>query len=665
MIIAAVACAVALLVTAPSEVRAAGTLTPVGSPHQPIQIADHHVEVVINNGFARTEVVQTFRNPGDAELEAIYAFPLPKSASLAEMTILTGERRLEGEVIPRDEAQKVYEEERDQGNDSGLASKEGYDRFEFRVSRVPARGEVTIRFAYYQPLVIDTGVGRYHYPLEEGGTEDAAAASFWLRRDQVEGEISLRVTLKSTWPVEEVRVPGFESEAAIAKQGDGAYEVELVRAKARLDKDFVLYYRLADDLPGRVELIPYRADPKKPGTFMMVVTPGVDLQPLARGSDYVFVLDVSGSMEGKIATLAQGVVNALGELDPKDRFRIVTFNDRARELTRGWVPATPENVKRHADEVTRLRADGSTNLFDGLSLGLDELDDDRATSVMLVTDAVTNTGEVDPRRFRKLMEQYDVRVFGFLLGNSANWPLMRLVCDTSGGFYAPVSNADDVLGQIMLAKSKVTHEALHDVDLTVKGVKVSETTDVPAKIYRGQQLVIFGRYQKGGKARVALRTSQTGADKTYETEFEFPKLDKDNPELERLWALDRVEKLEFMNRTGDRNATETSKAIRDLGVAYQIVTDETSMVVLDDGAFEKRSIERKNRERIAVEQQARDARADQPATSYRVDEQQPMFGRGRAPRLGGGGGGALGFDDALLALLALCGLGFLRRRKRG
>jgi Ca-activated chloride channel family protein len=262
------------------------------------------------------------------------------------------------------------------------------------------------------------------------------------------------------------------------------------------------------------------------------------------------------------------------------------------------------------------------------------------------------------------MEQYDVRVFGFLLGNSANWPLMRLVCDTSGGFYAPVSNADDVLGQIMLAKSKVTHEALHDVDLSVKGVGISETTDVPSKVYRGQQLVVFGRYQKAGKARVTLSTRQTGEDRTYETEFEFPKLAKEHPELERLWALDRVEKLEFMNRIGDRDADETSKAIRDLGVTYQIVTDETSMVVLADGALEKHGIERKNRERIEVEQQARDARADQPAVSYRVDEQRPMFGRGRAPRLGSGGG-ALGFDDALLALLALAGVGFLRRRKRG
>lgn len=661
---AALTCAVALVLASPGSALAAGTLTPAGSPHQPIQIVDHHVEVVINNGFARTEVIQTFRNTNAEDLEAIYAFPLPKAASLAEMTILAGERKLEGEVVPRDEAQRVYEEERDQGGDSGLASKEGYERFEFRVSRIPAGGEVTIRFAYYQPLVVDTGVVRYHYPLEEGGTEDVAAASFWLRRDRVEGEISVRATVKSAWPIEEVRVPGFEGAAQVAEQGPGTYEVELNRASARLDRDFVLYYRLADDLPGRVELVPYRADPEQPGTFMMVLTPGIDLQPLARGADYAFVLDVSGSMEGKLATLASGVVTALGKLDPQDRFRIVTFDDRARELTRGWVTATPENVKRHAAEVSGLRTGGSTNLYDGLTVGLKGLDDDRATSLILVTDAVTNTGEVDPRRFRELMERYDVRVFGFLMGNSANWPLMKLVCDTTGGFYAPVSNADDVLGQIMLARSKLTHEALHDVELKIKGVKVSQTTEVPQKIYRGQQLVIFGRYHGGGTAQIALRTRQTGADKTYKTEFEFPELDKRNPELERLWALDRVERLEFLRGTGDLDEREATQGIRDLGLTYQIVTDETSMVVLADEVFDRRGIERRNRERIEVEQQAREARVDQPPESYRVDERRPLFGGGRAPRLGGGGG-ALGADDALLALLALGGWGLLRRRKRG
>ena len=98
---------------------ASGTLTPIGAPQSPIQIRDHHVDIVINNGFARTEVTQTFFNPNAKDLEALYAFPVPKSASLSEMTIWAGEKEIHGEVLPKQQAQQVYEEEKAAGNDTG------------------------------------------------------------------------------------------------------------------------------------------------------------------------------------------------------------------------------------------------------------------------------------------------------------------------------------------------------------------------------------------------------------------------------------------------------------------------------------------------------------------------------------------------------------------
>jgi Ca-activated chloride channel family protein len=86
---------------------AAGTLTPVGATHQPLRTTGHRVEVAIDNGFSRTTVHQTFFNPTDQDLEAIFRLPLPKSASLSEMTIYVGEREIHGEVLPADEAEKL------------------------------------------------------------------------------------------------------------------------------------------------------------------------------------------------------------------------------------------------------------------------------------------------------------------------------------------------------------------------------------------------------------------------------------------------------------------------------------------------------------------------------------------------------------------------------
>ena len=168
---------------AASVSHAAGILTPIGSTHQPTQIRDHHVNVVINNGFAMTEVHQTFYNPNSQDLEAIYSFTLPKSASLSEVTIYIGEREINGEVLEKQKAQQIYEDEKSCGNEAGLAEKNEFYTFDFKVHPVAANDETKIRFLYYQPLGIDTGVGRYLYPLEDGGTDDAAM-SFWTTNDR-------------------------------------------------------------------------------------------------------------------------------------------------------------------------------------------------------------------------------------------------------------------------------------------------------------------------------------------------------------------------------------------------------------------------------------------------------------------------------------------------
>ena len=645
-----------------SEARASGTLKPKGSPELPIQIQEHHVAVSILDGFARTEVSQTFSNPNAKDLEAIYSFPIPKSASLAEMTIQAGETRLEGEVVKKDEAQKAYEEERDSGSDAGLARQDTYKTFEFLVARVPANGEASFRFVYYQPLELDTGVGRYVYPLEDGGTDELARA-FWEKEETVHRAFSFHLELSSSWPVADARMPGIEAAASLRKVDAGHWTADVdSEGGAKLDRDIVFYYRLEDDLPGRVELIPYRASADGPGTFMLVLTPGVDLAPLSNGADYEFVLDVSGSMEGKLQTLVDGVVRVLGSLQPKDRFRVVAFASTAWEVV-PWTTATPPDVARALKKVKSMQIRGGTNLYEGIKLGLTKLDADRATSLVLVTDAVANEGEVDPRKFHDLLKASDIRVFGFLLGNSANWPLMRTIADASGGFYAPVSNADDIVGQLLLAKQKITHEAMHDAKLTLGGVRTHDVSAMRAKVYHGQQLVLFGRYSEPGTLDIRLDARITGQDQVYQTTAELPAIATEHPELERLWALDKIEAIQLQTDLGQVSANESRDAIADLGVAYQIVTDHTSMLVLRDDAFERRGIDRKNRDRTAREHEAQAQRAAAPVVSHRVDTQAPAFPQ-RAHSVGHGGGAIdpLTLVAALGAAAATAGSAIRSRR---
>ncbi len=397
---------------------------------------------------------------------------------------------------------------------------------------------------------------------------------------------------------------------------------------------------------------------------MMVITPGIDLKPITNGADYIYVLDKSGSMSGgKIHTLVKGVSKAIGGMRPQDRFRVITFNTSAKEITRGWVAATPENIKHELKKVDKISAGGGTDIHSSLRLALSSLDDDRATSIVLVTDGATNTGIIDPKVFLNLLKKYDVRIFGFVMGNSANWPLMQMIGEVTGGFSVGVSNDDDIVGQIMLAKSKILHESLHDASVEIKGVKTFDTTDdYIGKIYRGEQLTIFGRYDQAGKATVTLKAKLTGEDKTYTTTFDFPATDTDNPEIERLWAMNQIEQHKALSKAGVMPAKELEEVERNLGTKYQLVTDETSMIVLSDQAFASHGIERHNQKRVAIERKAQAQRTKQPVRNYTVSSGQKPFPK-HAPSIGGGGGAIDPFTALMALVAAAMGISGMRKCK--
>jgi len=649
----------------------AGLLKPTNGNASDVFIKSHHVNVVINNGFAKTEVDQVFGNNADVDLEAVYTFPIPKQASLSEVSLWIDGKEVIGEVVERQKARQIYEDQVSKGNDTAIAEKNDYMTFDVAVYPVRAGGETRVRLVYYQPLEIDSNIGRYLYPLAEGGVDDERIA-FWAVDNVVHEAFSFDLTLKSAFPVKDVRVPGYMDQALIEQSGqaaeeqneqNNAYHIHIESAKGdALTRDIVVYYRLADDVPARVEVVPYRADENSDGTFMVVVTPAADLQPITEGVDWIFVLDKSGSMSGgKIATLANGVSKAIGQMGPNDRFRVITFNDSARDFSGGYQNATPGNVQSILGKLSALNADGSTNLFAGVKMAYNGLDDDRTTNILLVTDGVANVGPTQHSDFLNLLRQYDIRLFTFVIGNSANQPLMERLAKDSNGFAMNISDSDDIVGRIMQIKNKVLYESLHDVQLKFHGERVKDLTPAkPSSLYQGQQLVMFGRYTGSGPVRVELKAKISGQEHSWDCDAYFPEIDTDNPEIERLWALSRIdETMQEIREVGEKNALR--KEIVDLGTEYSLVTDYTSMVVLSDEQMEEAGIQRRNADRVNRERTAQQQRRNQPAKNYRVDhnKQNPSGNNGafdgrRSPGIGGGPVGPLFVGLAL----------WFRRRKK-
>jgi len=409
-----------------SSVFAAGLLTPKNSAVDTLKIRQHDVNVTIEDGYAITKVEQVFHNPHHQDLEAVYSFPIPEHGAVAEFTIWIDGKPVTGEVLEKKEARRIYEEEKQAGRDAGLTEKNSHKTFEISVSPIRAQQDARIRLVYLQPAQVDTGVGRYVYPLEEGGV-DEQQIGFWSSNKKVEAAFRFNLTVKSAYPVAAVRVPN-QSMAQIKQSSNSDWNVNLATQSSAtaiqeettntpqfsnsaqnqpaftLDQDIVVYWRHADGLPGSVDLVTHKPDATGRGTFMMTVTPGDDLEKITTGSDWIFVLDISGSMQGKYATLANGVQQSLKKMRADDRFRIITFNNAANEITSGYANATPENVQYYAQKVVEVSPASGTNLFAGLNLGMDAIDADRATGIILVTDGVANVGETQQKQFIKLIK---------------------------------------------------------------------------------------------------------------------------------------------------------------------------------------------------------------------------------------------------------------------
>ncbi len=680
----------------------AGLLSPRDGSLPDLAMKEHHVSVAVEDGYVVTTIDQVFENPHGRDLEALYTFPVPEDASVAEFSLWIDGKKVPGEVLEKQRAKTIYQEEKAAGRETGLTEKNERNSFEIFVYPVRANDTARLRLVYIQPASVDTGMGRYLYPLESGGV-DELQDSFWTANERVEERFSFRFKLRSSVPVDAIRVPNFP-DASVNRMNDNEYEVVIdpngqsrgirvqhhgatpeeeiayaeneganaysqiqeptnaaATAAFTLDKDIVVYWRQAANVPARVDMVAYKPDPQKTGTFMITVTPGDDLRRIEGGRDWVFILDQSGSMGGKFSTLLEGVEKALGAMTGLDRFRIVFFANSAAEFTNGFVPATVPNIQGAIDKLKRERTGGGTNLYEGMEKGLRMCDPDRTTSLVLVTDGVANVGITDQAKFVQLMEKKDIRLFTFMMGNSANTFLLKHLTDVSNGFAVSVSNADDIVGHILSATGKVNHEALHGVSFSVDGVRTRDlTANHSASLYRGHQYIVFGHYENGGQGRISLEAKISGTPKTYSTTIEFPDRSEDHPEIERLWAYAKIQEI-MRDMVFETNTRESERAIVDLGRQYGIVTDYTSMLVVREEVFAQRGIQRTNQQRLTVEEMARQSRATAPVRDTRVDSSKPMYSSNQAShrsserrsggRSGGGGSLQIWFTLFLLPLL--------------
>ena len=343
----------ALLAAVPGEpVRAAGLLIADGGFGGILKIQEQDVKVTINNGVAVTEVEQVFLNTENRIVEALYTFPVPKQASVSNFSMWINGQEMVGEVVEKERARQIYESYKQKRRDPGLLEQVDYKRFEMRIFPIPAGAEQRVKITYAQELDYDHDTATFVYPL---ATVTGVSAD-----QRTQGRFAFSLEVKSEVPIVEMKSPSHGDEFAVAKHTANYWQASLETREGDLSRDLVVVYQMERPRTG-LDLIASKHGGED-GYFLLTLTAGPELETASFGSDYVFVLDVSGSManDGKLSMSRGSVERFVAALGEGDNLELITFNISQQALFGSLRPASDPN-KARGGGVPEVAASGGRN----------------------------------------------------------------------------------------------------------------------------------------------------------------------------------------------------------------------------------------------------------------------------------------------------------------
>lgn len=595
-----------LALTAPADGHAAGLLIADGGFGGVLEIKEHDVKVTVNNGVAVTHVSQTFVNTEKRQVEALYTFPVPNGASVANFSMWIDGKEMVGEVLEKKRAREIYDSYKRKRRDPGLLEQVDYKTFEMRIFPIGPEAEQQVQISYYQELDVDHDRATYVYPLATVTRPDADA--------RVSGRFSIDMAIKSAIPIVDVGSPSHGDDFVTAAHSDGYVQASLEAAGGSLARDVVVSYGLSRPKTG-IDLITSKT-PGEDGYFSLILTAGKDLETLERGMDYVFVLDISGSManDGKLLVSKDSLSAFINELGPEDRFEVMAFNVAPETLFNALRPGDDAAKAEAGAFLDGKRGRGGTVLSLAMNTAYGYGDPDRPLNVVILSDGLTEQEERVKLAGLIRSRPANARVFCIGVGNEVNRPLLEGLAEDSGGLAAFISRGDDFGRQAKAFRRKLMRPVASNLSIDFGGLRVYDL--VPESLpdlFHGAPVRMYGRYAGDGEARVTLKGDIQGQAFEQTASLVFPESDADNPEIERMWAWHRVDRLlKEADKTGNRDPV-IDEIVR-LGEGYSIVTEYTSFLVLENDAEYKRwKIERKNARRLTRDREAQTRRQERLA----------------------------------------------------
>ena len=555
------------------------------SPVEALPLKGTSAEVEIAGVIARVRLKQTFENTGTQPIEAVYVFPASTRAAVHGMRMRIGERTIEARIDRRDQARRDYDAAKANGQRASLLEQQRPNVFTTQVANLMPKDRIEVELDYSEllvpednvyELVVPTVVG----PRYGGGADpkkDAWISNPYLKAgEKAPYDFNVQVSLRTGLALKDVQSPSHPIDLAWDGQ-DGARVT--LKEKDGGNRDFVLRYRLAGD---RIDAGVLLGSNERERFFTLV------LEPPARVTtahvvprEYVFVLDVSGSMRGFPLDTAKGLMrNLLGALRESDHFNVVLFSGAFAHLSGRSVPATRANIEAGIAFVDSAQGGGGTELMGALqaAYAIPAVGDGVSRSVVLVTDGYVG---VEAQAFKFVRENLDsTNLFAFGIGSSVNRGLIEGLARAGSGEPYVVLDPTKAPALAESFRKAIQQPVLTDIRVRFHGFDAYEVA--PQKLpdlMANRPLVLFGKYRGGATGEIEVTGAAAG--QSFYKRVSVAEAAKRAPSsaLQWLWARKWVELLEDQHAL--TQAKEVEDAITDLGLSYRLLTPFTSFVAID------------------------------------------------------------------------------------
>lgn len=546
--------------------------------------------VNISGVIADVTVTQVYKNEGMKAIEAIYIFPASTRAAVYGMKMLIGKRVIEAKIKKRDEARRDYEQAREQGKSASLLEQQRPNVFQMNVANIMPGDVIKVELKYTELLIPTDRVYEFAYPTVVGprysNTKEATASALdkWVKNPYLhEGEkptysFNIAVNISAGMPIKELASTSHKVNTTYTSPSTA--KVVLDKSdKTGGNRDYILHYRLAGD---KIESGLLLFQGEKENFFLLMMQPPKKVtNAQIPGREYIFIVDVSGSMNGFPLDISKKLLkNLIGNLCPSDTFNVLLFSGGSTLMSEESLPATSGNIDKAINVIDRQKGGGGTELLPALKRALSlKKTDGFSRSVIIATDGYVSVEEEAFDFIRTHLD--DANMFAFGIGSSVNRHLIEGMAHVGMGEPFVITKPDEAPAQAERFRKIVQSPVLTNVKVTFDGLKTYdvEPASIP-DVLAERPVIIFGKWRGRPQGKITLSGISGDGAYTGSIDVSAVQPQKSNEALKYLWARHRITMLSDYNKL--HSDDKRIKEVTELGLSYNLLTAYTSFVAIDN-----------------------------------------------------------------------------------